>query len=265
MRKLIIKFEKILYDIKIYTSFKKEYGAFKGIYKDFQEARSNLNINIKDGYNNLDSANRLLNFVDEAKSKIFEHEYAPFFWLNNIFNSYKTNEHLKVFDFGGAYGWHFSKFLNHSPNYNITWTVCEVEEIVKLGKEKFENNKLKFTTSFEEAHNSNIFFSSGAIQYAENISLSESLNKLEKKPKHIILSRLPMQNACKKFVTLQNASTSFNPHYVFNKNDFIKEMYSSSYELVDSWTSSFDKCIIPFNRDKSVYSYSGFYFKLMEK
>ena len=262
MKKLFSKIKVFLNDIEIYIFFNKKYGSFRGIYKDFQEAKSKIPENIKNGYNNLDSAIRLLDWVEESKKQIFEHEYPPFFWLNNIINSYnKTN--IKIFDFGGAYGWHFSKVEKYSTNNNTIWTVCDVEEIIKIAKDKFENDRLKFTTNFEEVNKSDIFFSSGAIQYVEDFSLSNSLSKLQNKPKHILLSRLPMQDSVKQFVTLQNASSSFNPQYVFNRKDFISSLEDIGYELIDTWRG-YDSCYIPFHRNKSIRYYTGFYFKLKE-
>lgn len=249
-------------DIKANSNFESTHGTFKGFYKDFQEAKSKLPTNIKKGYNNLDSANRLLDWVEESKKQIFEHEYPPFFWLNNILSNYnKTN--IKIFDFGGAYGWHFFKISKYAQNDNFIWTVCDVEEIVKIAKDKFENDRLKFTTNFEEANASDIFFSSGAIQYVEDFSLSLFLSKLPIKPKHILLSRLPMQDSVKQFVTLQNASSSFNPQYVFNRKDFISSLEDIGYELIDTWRG-YDGCYIPFHRNKSIRYYTGFYFKLKE-
>ncbi len=262
MKKLLSRIQTFLNDIETYIFFNKKYGSFKGVYKDFEEANSKLPINTKKGYNNLDSAERLLNFVEESKKQIFEHEYPPFFWLNNIINGCnKTN--IKIFDFGGAYGWHFFKIAKYSKNNNFSWTVYDVEEIIKIAKDKFEGDRLKFTTNFEEVNNSDIFFSSGAIQYAEEFSLSISLSQLQAKPKHILLSRLPMQDSVKQFVTLQNASSSFNPQYVFNRKDFISSLENIGYELVDTWRG-YDSCHIPFHKNKSIQFYTGFYFKLKE-
>ena len=249
-------------DIKANSNFESTYGAFKGFYNNFQEARSNLQISANTGYNNLDSANRLLNFMDESQKQIFEHEYPTFFWLNNILNNYNKNN-INIFDFGGAYGWHFFKILKYALNNNFTWTVYDVEEIIKIAKDKFENDRLKFTTNFGEINESDIFFSSGAIQYAEDFSLSLSLSKLPNKPKHILLSRLPMQDNIKQFVTLQNTSSSFSPQYVFNRKDFISSLENIGYELIDTWRG-YDSCYIPFHKNKSIRYYTGFYFKLKE-
>lgn len=73
-----------------------------------------------------------------------------------------------------------------------------------------------------------------------------------------------MQTTRSTFVTIQNMGTSFSPQYVFNRNIFIHDMESIGYELIDEWSSLYDKCIIPFNRSMSVNAYTGLYFKLKD-
>ena len=242
-------------DIQKNLNFEKNHGSFKGVYKNFDEATKGLK-NKPIGYDNNEVANEYLKNFDSRK--ISEYEYPLFFWLNQILS--KTNQSKSViFDFGGNLGVHYFKFKEYYINKNFQWLVCEVEALCKVGKDKFENDRLKFTTNFEEANNSDIFFSSGAIQYVENFSLS----KLPNKPKHILLSRLPMQDNIKQFVTLQNTSSSFSPQYVFNRKDFISSLENIGYELIDTWRG-YDSCYIPFHKNKSIRYYTGFYFKLKE-
>lgn len=73
-----------------------------------------------------------------------------------------------------------------------------------------------------------------------------------------------MQTTRDNFVTIQNMGTSFSSQYVFNKNLFIQNMEYIGYELIDEWSSLFDKCIIPLNRNISVDAYTGLYFKLKD-
>ena len=153
---------------------------------------------------------------------------------------------------------HYFKYINNAIHNNFNWTVIEVEKIALKGEEKFGNKNLSFVSSFKEIEGKDILISSGAIQYIENFSL----NSVNNKPKHILFSRLPIQDRYKTFVTLQNAKSSFNPQYIFNKKEFISSYENMGYTLVDEWVSLSDKAIIPFNREKSCGFYSGFYFKL---
>ena len=105
--------------------------------------------------------------------KISEYEYPLFFWLNQILS--KTNQSKSViFDFGGNLGVHYFKFKEYYINKNFQWLVCEVEALCKVGKDKFENDRLKFTTNFEEANNSDIFFAGACT--SQKILLTEGVS-----------------------------------------------------------------------------------------
>lgn len=252
----------MFWDIINYFKFKNKnsFGAFRGVYNTFEEALRDVKGPM--GYDNIQTVERYLSSFEQGIKKINEYEYPMFFWLKNILDEYGEGQKIKIFDFGGNLGVHFFKFYKFvKNNKRLTWIVCEVPSIVKLGQERFSSDILNFTTNFHDADGCDIFFSSGAIQYVKDLSLSLSLSELSQKPKHIILGRLPMQNKYKQFVTLQNMGTSFCPQYVFNKNDFIENFVKIGYELIDEWTGR-DTCIIPFHRNKSVYAYTGLYMKL---
>ncbi len=172
MKDLIKKLIYIIKDLRATLNFEKNYASFKGVYKTFDEANKTVTNKII-GYNNNESAN---DYLDKfSLKKISEFEYPLFFWLNRILNEKKQNE-LTIFDFGGNLGGHYFKFKENSINNNFKWLVCEVEALTKIGNEKFKNIQLDFTSDFNEVKKSGIFFSSGAIQYAESLSLSLSLS-----------------------------------------------------------------------------------------
>lgn len=258
--KIISWFFVLLVDIKKYLSFSYNHGKFKGIYSSFDEATKD--VKILKGYNEDEIVDSCLDVFSNNDTKIMEYEYPVFFWLRQIFSEIENDRVIKVFDFGGRFGGHFFKFLPFARESNFSWLVCEVEKMAIMGQKKFENEQLKFTFSFEDMNDNDIFLSSGTIQYVENLSLSNTLMKSSNKPKYILLARLPMQTQVKKFVTLQNQKIAFIPQYVFNKNDFIQEMNDINYELVSEWDDFSDSCVIPFHREKSAFSYTGLYFKL---
>lgn len=259
MKNIIKQVIMYLVDLKNYVLWKKSFSAFRGCYPDFEKASQEIKTNLL-GYDNRETVDRYLKNFDKNNTKIHETEYPLFFWLNKILHDHENYSPLKVFDFGGNFGGHFFRFQNISLSNNFIWIVCEVNAIAEAGNKYFSNKQLIFISDFEDANGVDVFLSSGAIQYVKSLSLS--LSRLAKKPKHILLARIPMQNASKTFVTIQNMGTSYSPQYVFNKNEFINNMNNIGYELVDEWNSLFDKCIIPFHRDKSCYFYTGFYFKL---
>lgn len=250
----------LLVDAKRYFSFKKDHGRFRGVYASFTDATKD--VKTLKGYDEDEIVDLSLIQFGEHAQKIADYEYPIFLWLLKIFSEMNKNNEIKIFDFGGRFGGHYFRFAPFARDYKFSWRVCEVDKMALLGKARFETEQLKFTSSFEDVNHSDILISSGAIQYVEDLSLSVSLSALKSKPKYVLLARIPMQDHVKKFVTLQNHRIAFIPQYVFNKTDFLKEMDSIGYDLVDEWADLVDSCVIPFHRNLRASPYTGLYFKL---
>lgn len=239
------------------------YGCFWGVFETFEQAQQAAPQTKTIGYDNTELAQEYQKMLEtdnwEGGSRtIASYDYPVLFWLKSAFEQ----GHTTLFDFGGCVGIHFytySKYLTYPRN--IKWTICDVPEIIKVGKliaEKREIDNLLFTSISTEVNGKDILLASGSLQYVD--SISEMLSNVEK-PKHIIINRLPLYEG-KKFVTLQNGGKVFYPQYVFNKADFIREMEDINYQLIDIWEDRVDSCKIPFHPERSVSFYSGLYFKL---
>lgn len=95
------------------------------------------------------------------------------------------------------------------------------------------------------------------MNYSEDISLGGG-----REINHILLARLPIQDKHPTFITLQNALNEFyTPLYMFNRQEFISFFTSLGFELIDEWKGHSDSISVPFHRDISVPSCSGFYFQ----
>ena len=252
--KLFIKYLiNILTDVYRIFNFRKSHGSFLGVYKNFQEASQNFPGD-NFGYNNEQSSQRLLIRCREISKKIQQHEYPLFFYLNIILNEKKFFE---IFDLGGAFAVHYLNFIKFSIHHNFNYTICDVERIIEKARLEFKQyNNLYFTSNQNDLENKDIFISSGALCYIDDFSIA----KINNKPQHVLLTRIPLQNKVPTFVTVQNASSSFNPTFVFNRYEFINNYLNFGYKLIDEWKSD-EQCIIPLNRNISVTRYSGFYFK----
>ncbi len=233
------------------------YGCFRGVYETFEEAILSAPKNKEIGYDQPDLAKEYQMTLENQKIK--NYDYPVLFWLKGV-----IEKSLTIFDFGGNVGIHYylyTKYLSYPPE--LKWIVCDVAEITKAGEElaqQQEKSGLIFTNDFEAANDTDIFLASGSIQYVE--SLSRSLLKLTKKPKHLLINRLPLYNG-KQFVTLQNGGMVYYPQYVFNRQDFIDSLCNIGYELIDVWKDREDSCVIPLHPKNSVPFYSGLYFRLV--
>lgn len=257
-----------LKDIYHYARFPHAYVAYRGVFQNFKEA-----IESKPKFI---GAQRTLQY-EQAKVpplescletfskpvKPLDSEYPLLFWLDRIFAS---NPQAELCDFGGSNGRHYFAYTSTSAHKPKLWQVCELPQNVALGKQictSLNLQNLQFATTPNPA---TILLSSSAFQYIENLYelLKEYLtgggrSKIE----YILLARLPVQDKHPTFITLQNALNEFyTPLYIFNRQEFIDFFASLGYELVDEWRGYTDSLFIPFHRDISVPSCSGFYFRL---
>ncbi|MBW4627281.1 MAG: methyltransferase, TIGR04325 family [Brasilonema octagenarum HA4186-MV1] len=241
------------------------YGCFSGVFQTFEEAIESAPQTKSIGYDSAELAQEYQQMLEDnnwenSGGVIASYDYPIIFWLSSIFHH---NQGKTIFDFGGNVGIHFysyAKYIEYPKN--LTWMVCDVPAIVNHGitlakKRSVEN--LEFTVDLKDVKGKEIFISSGAIQYVENLASSLSLYH---KPKHLLLNRLPLYNG-NQYVTLQNGGKVFYPQYVFNQIEFIEQFSKIGYELVDIWEDRNDSCIIiPYDPEKSVPFYHGLYFKL---
>jgi putative methyltransferase (TIGR04325 family) len=262
MNKNIVKpIYKKIRDLYLSYQFPKEggYSYFRGVFETFEQAIQTAPKSKFIGYNSPDLAEEYISNV-ESFEVIRAYDYPMIFWLNHIFDNV---EDISIFDFGGNVGIHFygyQKYIDYPKK--LKWIVFEVPEIVKAG-EKLAKSKssinLEFTDIEDVLEDKDVFIASGSIQYVK--SLSTLLASLTKKPRFLLLNRLPLYNG-NQFVTLQNGGKVFYPQYVFNYSNFILSLEEIGYDLIDAWEDNLDSCIIPFYPEKSIRFYHGFYFKL---
>jgi putative methyltransferase (TIGR04325 family) len=240
------------------------YGGFWGVFETFEEAIAAAPATKTIGYDCAELAQAYQTMLDRgdwegSKSVVRSFDYPVLYWIGKILQTSRFDL-LNVFDFGGNLGIHFftySKYLDLPGNLN--WVVCDLPEIVKVGKSEDRDPRLSFTTDFELASGSDIFLASGSIQYDRNISVR--IEALERQPQHILINRIGLYQG-KQIVTLQNGGKVFYPQYIFNRHEFISSLESIGYNLIDIWEDNVDSCYIPFHPEVNVPYYHGLYFKL---
>ncbi|NMG10048.1 methyltransferase, TIGR04325 family [Brasilonema sp. UFV-L1] len=264
-----IPFAKQIYRQFQETQYKRQfagdcYGGFWGVFQTFEQAIQASPRTKNIGYDDANLAHEYQQMLEEnnwenSGGVVGSFDYPVLFWLNSIFSH---EEIQTIFDFGGNVGIHFysyAKYIEYPAN--LKWTVCDVPTIVNAGVSLATKRcvqGLDFTINSQDVNEKEIFLSSGTIQYVES-----SVKTLFKngKPKHVLINRLPLYDG-EQFVTLQNGGKVFYPQYVFKKNQFIEELSTIGYELIDIWEDRVDSCIIPFHPEKSVSCYHGLYLKL---
>ena len=134
---------------------------------------------------------------------------------------------LNVLDFGGSLGsTYFSnrRFLEHLPA--VRWNIVEQPAHVRVGKELFEDNRLKFYESIEDClaqTSPNVAIVSGVLQYMEHPY--NLLGKLMNLPvTSVIVDRTPFWNEKSDRLCIQRIAPSiFNasyPMWIFSLHKF---------------------------------------------
>ena len=214
--------------------------------KQKYEEKEYKEINIKDLYSTFEKRKELDNVC-----------------MNFLQNSIGDND--KILDFGGGIGYAFylAKYKDILPQ-NIKWTVCELENILKVGK-KFakdsNENRIEFIEGIDSNTNFNILFSSGAFQYIDKFFMEEIISK---NYTYIILDRFPLSEN-KTFLSIQNQGGGlYVKHYIYNKNEFINILKKYGYCLIEIYEENYD-CFIVNPKDKKNIKHPVKYFQLFFK
>jgi putative methyltransferase (TIGR04325 family) len=231
-------------------------GSFRGVYSNFAEANLSAPKSKPLGFNCPEYAQE---FTDR-RTKIFSFDYPMLFWLSCV-----MSKGCKIFDLGGHTGTHFysyANYLTYPPG--LSWVVCDLPEITRAGEElarKENQAAISFTNRIMDASGSDILIAAGSLQYIESPLVSVMLSKLERKPAHLLINKLPLYSG-EQFVTLQNGGAAFHPQYVFNREAFIQSLVSLGYRVKDMWSVETHSGRIPFHPERSFNCHSGLYLNL---
>ncbi len=232
------------------------FGAFRGVFPSFEAARLSAPADKPLGFNNESYAREYA----DRRERIFDYDYPVLFWMTSLMRG-----PVRIFDFGGHCGTHFygySRYLSYPPE--IDWTVCDLEEIVRLGadiaRERGEE-RIRFTTRISDANGTDVFLAAGSLQYVDSPPFAEELGKLPSPPQHLLLNKLPL-HPDGDFITLQNGGVAYHPMRIFKKQAFVDSIRAIGYELVDEWPVTGRQGRIPFHPEASFGDHTGLYFRL---
>jgi putative methyltransferase (TIGR04325 family) len=238
--------------------FPKHYGAYRGIYRTFAEAEADAPKSGKLGYDHAVMAEQYERDFPAYRNLIGTFDYPVMFWLQKL-----LEPNQRVFDFGGNVGNRFYSYRNYL-NFpgGLHWVVCELPEIVKVGRRIAEQQRCRdiaFTTQFEDASGCDVLMASGSVQYL-GASFADQLARLPVKPRHLVISRTPLCDG-ESFVTLQNGGPVFYPSHVMNREAFTRGIADLGYELRDAWKDISEPCAVPFHPEFATLSFHGLVFR----
>jgi len=191
--------------------------------------------------------------------RLLPSDYAVLYWLRQI-----GPDELRVFDYGGNAGNLFYACTAYlQPLRSVDWTVFDIPSVVEEGRKiAAERNAagLHFTNSVAEVSRSHVLLISGAFHYWEK-TIEAFLGQFSSLPEHILISRSPVIEKEKSFITVQRTKSCAFPCAVWNADELIAGFVGQGYTLADRWRAAELGFDLPLFPHLSVPYYSGFYFR----
>ncbi|QYO62888.1 methyltransferase, TIGR04325 family [Leptolyngbya sp. 7M] len=241
-----------------YWVFPRSCAEYRGKFSSFSAALKSIPQKVSNSYNQAEFYRSHPTLSIEEINKFQPIDYPVLVWLREAFSDNST-----VFDLGGNTGYSYyayQKYISYPSSLN--WKICDLPEAVNAGNEilkRFPSPGLSYTVNISDAEGCDIFLTCGTLQYLE-FPLSELLQQLSTKPRHLIIHHVPFHSG-KEYFTLQNLLSSYVPYKIQNRAEFLASLINLGYELVDSW--EIDRtCRIPFHPECFVDAYHGFYLRL---
>ncbi len=238
------------------TSRRRNSNRYSGVFETFEQARAAVPAGRHIGYD----TEELASWYRDRLDRVFVEDYPALFWLQRLLPDVKH-----VFDFGGHVGVHYFGWqkLMQWPK-ELKWTVSEVPAVVDAGRKLAEERKatqLHFTSRPEDADGADLFLASGSLQYLEPGFLPSLLGGLKKRPRQVLLNKLPVHPE-RDYVTLQDAHLTFHPYTVVSRPRLIESLGALGYRLVDEWQSHEHDCSIMLQPQLDVPAYTGALFSV---
>lgn len=207
-------------------------GFHSGRFKSFAQARAWLPPSPEFSHDKFTDE-----YVNERSQRIWSFDYPVLFWLRQAFEQGSTS----VLDIGGSIGNQFYAY-GHYLSYpaGIQWRVHELPAFIQEGRELAQARGAQASLHFADDWpldwlSSDIWIAAGVLEFMETHDLPTLLARAERKPRHILLNKLPLADG-PAFVSTQNIGFgSYVPHHVFNRQAFISTIVAQGYEQVDAW------------------------------
>jgi len=230
--------------------------ACRGVYGSREAALEAISATGRSDYDACNEARSL----EEDLHQTHQHEYEDYpvlFWLKGL-----LRPDLRVVDLGGSVGGTFYAFDRALvfPS-DLSWTVAELPAAVRQGRavaEARSEPRLAFVTDPQEAERPDVLLTMGTLQYLPTV-LADIVCLYPSPPRDVIVHKVPVTEGGS-FWTIQNLGAAQVPYFVYDRNELVRSMRDSGYELTDG-CSTLRSIRIPFHPERDVHHYAGFHFR----
>jgi putative methyltransferase (TIGR04325 family) len=140
----------------------------------------------------------------------------------------RPGSHVRVLDFGGAFGHYFHVATSAFPNVSWEWTVVETLTMVTLAARTEVGQSIRWTSDLDSALDERWDFvlASGSLQYVPDPI--RVLTKLGRMAPYVLLTRLPLWPIDHHLPAIQRLSrrdrAGAYPTWVFSEDVFLEEI-----------------------------------------
>jgi putative methyltransferase (TIGR04325 family) len=227
-------------------------GGWSGDYKSWEDAELHTT-----GYDDEVILNRVHESLLKVKSGVIKYErdsvlfdeiqYSWPLLAGMMMAAGLCKGKISVLDFGGSLGSTYfqnKKFLDYFNN--VAWCIVEQQNFVNIGKEDFEDGRMKFYSSVELClleHSINILVLSSVLEYIK--SPYELLSRIIPKinADFIIIDRTPFIEGVDR-IAVQTVPASIYrasyPCHLFNQENMDDFIISQGYTLLEEFESTND-------------------------
>ena len=240
---------------RLFFSEQSWHAKHLGAFASFEEANAYI------GQRRLPAAGYTLDHEKwlEERHEVACHDYPPLFWISKLIDEHGLKS---LVDFGGSAGVSYYAFRNYlTLPADFTWNVCELPEAVEVGTRVARSrgeSQLQFFSDPARIADSPLFYASGVLHYLQD-SISALLHRNGAQPDHLVINKLPV-SWTESLVTVEGGGNSFYPCRVQKYDDFIAELDSMGYGLIDEWPCPQHRMEVSLRPDLDSSQYRGFVF-----
>lgn len=230
-------------------------GKCRGVYASFADAAAAVPKHLPVGYDTPATGG----MYRERIAKLSSSDYPAMFWLQQA-----LEPGARVFDFGGHVGVAYYGFRRLLPFPEGTrWTVYDVPAVVEAGRAfaaEMEGPAPAYTTDLADGDGADVWMALGALMYEER-PLRAILEGYTRLPRYVLVNKTPT-HPTREFVTVQHIGFACCPYRIHARQTLPDTLAPLGYELRDVWENTDMRVNLPFERDVSPITHTGYLFRL---
>ncbi|MEX0285290.1 MAG: methyltransferase, TIGR04325 family [Paracoccaceae bacterium] len=202
---------------------------FTGAFPDREAALASLPPHARQAYDQ----DVVVDVSRERMQRVEPWDYPVLYWMQRCLGEGR----LSLLDAGGHVGTKFTAFSEHLPMNRLDWNVWDLPAILRAGRagqaEGTVPAALRFVDTPAAPGPVDLLLASGLLQFFDR-PLAQLIAEMAELPAWIILNKVAVRDG-DTVVTLEQVGPAQIPYQIRGEADWLSELESLPYRLVDSW------------------------------